>query len=341
MNPRLTGGHERVRVERSQQAGEERGRDGETNSHTNPARHPPRGCAGIGLHGLGLPALLSCGGAHRAAGRPPTFGRAKACIVLFMWGGPAQQETWDLKPDAPEQVRGEFRPIATNVPGLMISEHFPLLATPGAPAGRDPLGPPRRRQPPDGHARAADRPPVAARRRRRRWPKTGRTIGAVLAQLNRGRERTALPPFVQMRPTVPDGAPRFVESSHGQGAGWLGPALNPLTIDDDPNRAGYRPEARGRVPPARRPARGRFDDRRRLLERSSRPGPQASSRAGSRPRSMPTYARAYDLLDRPPRARSLRPRPRRPADCATATAGTRTARPCCRPAGWSRRACRS
>ena len=45
-----------------------------------------------------------------------------------MWGGPAQQETWDLKPDAPEQVRGEFRPIATNVPGMIISEHFPLLA---------------------------------------------------------------------------------------------------------------------------------------------------------------------------------------------------------------------
>ena len=46
-----------------------------------------------------------------------------------MWGGPAQQETWDLKPDAPAEVRGEFRPIATNVPGLMISEHFPALAT--------------------------------------------------------------------------------------------------------------------------------------------------------------------------------------------------------------------
>ena len=45
-----------------------------------------------------------------------------------MWGGPAQQETWDLKPDAPEQVRGEFQPIATDVPGLMISEHFPHLA---------------------------------------------------------------------------------------------------------------------------------------------------------------------------------------------------------------------
>src|SRR4051812_35341186 len=82
---------------------------------------------GLGLFGLGLPALLEARG---IAPRLPagTFGRAKACILLFMWGGPAQQETWDLKPDAPEPFRGEFRPIATNVPGIAISEHFPNLA---------------------------------------------------------------------------------------------------------------------------------------------------------------------------------------------------------------------
>ena len=50
-----------------------------------------------------------------------TFGRAKNCIFLFMWGGPAQQETWDLKPDAPAEFRGEFQPIATNVPDIQIS----------------------------------------------------------------------------------------------------------------------------------------------------------------------------------------------------------------------------
>ena len=87
--------------------------------------------------GLGLLRARAAGSAPCARSRradalacasASTFGRAKACILLFMWGGPAQQETWDLKPDAPEQVRGEFRPIATNVPGLMISEHFPALA---------------------------------------------------------------------------------------------------------------------------------------------------------------------------------------------------------------------
>src|SRR5581483_7012147 len=67
----------------------------------------------LSLFGLGLPEVL------RAA---PTAGkrRAKACILLFMWGGPAQQDTWDMKPEAPVDYRGEFQPIATTVPGLRI-----------------------------------------------------------------------------------------------------------------------------------------------------------------------------------------------------------------------------
>src|ERR1700732_2781928 len=56
-----------------------------------------------------------------------SFGRARSCILLFMWGGPAHQDTWDLKPHAPAEVRGEFAPIGTSVPGIDICEHFPLL----------------------------------------------------------------------------------------------------------------------------------------------------------------------------------------------------------------------
>ena len=56
------------------------------------------------------------------------FGKAKRCIFMFMWGGPSQLDTWDLKPDAPVEIRGEFRPIAASVPGTMICEHFPRLA---------------------------------------------------------------------------------------------------------------------------------------------------------------------------------------------------------------------
>jgi hypothetical protein len=50
------------------------------------------------------------------------------CIFLFLVGGPSQLETWDPKPGAPENVRGPFRPISTDVPGIQISEHFPLMA---------------------------------------------------------------------------------------------------------------------------------------------------------------------------------------------------------------------
>jgi hypothetical protein len=52
----------------------------------------------------------------------------KSCILLWMAGGPSHLDTFDLKPDAPDRVRGEFRPIDTSVPGIQISEHFPKFA---------------------------------------------------------------------------------------------------------------------------------------------------------------------------------------------------------------------
>ena len=85
------------------------------------------------MTGLGLPDLFR----GRAAAEPgtgagpatsPGFGRARSCILIFQWGGPSQLDTWDPKPDAPDDVRGEFATIATSVPGVRISEHFPLLA---------------------------------------------------------------------------------------------------------------------------------------------------------------------------------------------------------------------
>ncbi len=88
----------------------------------------------LGVLGLGLPELLASGEARREQPRPATptdaagFGRAHSCILLFMWGGPSQLDTWDMKPEAPAEIRGPFQPIATSVPGTHISEHFPLLA---------------------------------------------------------------------------------------------------------------------------------------------------------------------------------------------------------------------
>ncbi len=80
---------------------------------------------GLGALGLTLPQLLQ----SRATASPTSSGgKAKNCIVLFMLGGPPQHSTWDPKPDAPAEVRGEFGPIDTNVPGVRISSLFPGLA---------------------------------------------------------------------------------------------------------------------------------------------------------------------------------------------------------------------
>jgi hypothetical protein len=57
-----------------------------------------------------------------------SFGRAKSCIVLFLFGAPAHQDLWDLKPSAPVEVRGEFNAIPTSVPDLFVGEHLPELA---------------------------------------------------------------------------------------------------------------------------------------------------------------------------------------------------------------------
>ncbi|HQU44629.1 MAG TPA: DUF1501 domain-containing protein, partial [Pirellulales bacterium] len=56
------------------------------------------------------------------------FGKAKSCIVLYCWGGPSHIDTWDPKPEAPAEVRGQFAPIATATPGIQLGEHMPLIA---------------------------------------------------------------------------------------------------------------------------------------------------------------------------------------------------------------------
>ena len=81
--------------------------------------------AGIG--GLSLPGYLqmqSLAASSNGAGS----GKAKSCIILFCWGGMSHLETLDLKPEAPVEIRGEFAPIATAVPGIEIGEHLPKLA---------------------------------------------------------------------------------------------------------------------------------------------------------------------------------------------------------------------
>lgn len=77
----------------------------------------------LGLSALTLPNLLR---AEQATGNRA----AKAKNVIFIWqqGGPPHQDTWDMKPDSPDEIRGEFKPIATNLPGYTVCELMPKLA---------------------------------------------------------------------------------------------------------------------------------------------------------------------------------------------------------------------
>ncbi|RMG35325.1 MAG: DUF1501 domain-containing protein [Planctomycetota bacterium] len=229
-----------------------------------PHRHPLVGrrelltAGGTTLFGLSLPLLLR-GRAladSRSTRRPPSatqadaptvratdprplapksFGRAKSCILLFMWGGPAHQDTWDLKPHAPAEIRGEFSSIATSVPGVQICEHFRRMA-----CRAHHLSIIRSMTHSDvnhttsTHHLLTGQPPPRSGNLRDDWPH----IGAVLARLGRGRH--PLPPFVSLRPELRNTVPRFVEQSHGQFAGWLGARFDPLTIDANPAEPSYR-----------------------------------------------------------------------------------------------------
>ena len=242
----------------------------------------------LSLFGLGLPGLLrgaESGGSRPMPAKPK---KAKACIVLFMWGGPAQQDTWDMKPDAPDVYRGEFKPIPTAVPGVRICEHLPQLAR-----RTDTLCLIRSMTHPDvNHTTATHHlltgKPAPAGPLTDDWP----SYGAVLAKAGRG--AGPLPPFVSMMPeVVKDGAPRFVESSHGQGAGLLGPAYQPMRIDADATKPDYRVgefALRADVDTAR------LGDRRGLLggldAQVRRLGADAEAVGGQ-------YARAFDLLAAP------------------------------------------
>lgn len=80
---------------------------------------------GCGLiSGLTLPRLLEL----QALAASPTAAKAKACIFLFLEGGPPHQDMWDPKPSAPAEIRGPFQAIRTNVPGILISDQLPLSA---------------------------------------------------------------------------------------------------------------------------------------------------------------------------------------------------------------------
>lgn len=83
---------------------------------------------GLSALGLGLPQLLRARQARGASGQGSSFGKARSVILFWLSGGPPQHETWDPKPDAPAEIRGEFKAIATKTPGLHVGELMPQTA---------------------------------------------------------------------------------------------------------------------------------------------------------------------------------------------------------------------
>jgi hypothetical protein len=169
------------------------------------------GALSAGAVGLSLADLAQL---HAAPNQP----KDTNCILLFLVGGPSHLDTWDLKPGAPSEVRGPFRPARTNVPGVEICEHFPLMA------------------------RMADRYAVVRSVHHREAPihetghqlmQTGRLsrggaeqphFGAVLSKLRRGRAAVVPGPIGNTGVTI----------SHGQGAGYLGEPHQPAVVRGDP-----------------------------------------------------------------------------------------------------------
>lgn len=151
----------------------------------------------LGMGGLTLPQLLA---AEAAAG---ISGSHKAIIMIYMAGAPSHQDMYDLKLDAPSEIRGEFRPIDTSVSGIQICEHLPGLA-----AAMDKCVPLRSvvGSPSGAHdsficytGRTTQNQPIGG------WPSVGSSVSKLL-----GPARPAVPPFIGLAPNAghpPYGSP--------------------------------------------------------------------------------------------------------------------------------------
>ncbi|MCA9036018.1 MAG: DUF1501 domain-containing protein [Planctomycetaceae bacterium] len=175
----------------------------------------------------------------RTSSVEPGFGKAKRCIVLFMWGGPSQLDTFDLKPNAPAEVRGEFSPINSAVPGMQICEHFRHLAglTDQVSLIRslthdDPAHLSSAHTTLTGHL-----PPVNKSDAEPPSRNDHPHLGAVLSQFHeapRGLPSAVMMPWKTLHPAAPGG------ESPGQTGGWLGQSADPMLVTGDPNAPDWK-----------------------------------------------------------------------------------------------------
>ena len=204
-----------------------------------------RGClrvGGLALGGLALPEILR---AEAAAGARPT---AKGVIMVVLPGGPSHLDMYDLKPDAPAEVRGEFRPIASRVPGIEICELLPQTGSDDGPAHADSVARrvPRRPQHTlvhdrlgvaSAHGLLADRPGVSRRRLA--------VAGSDPLQAIRSAHARGVPPSVDLTPNDADA--RFILRTATGQPGYLGKAHAAFEVaameQGNLSLAGDRPES--------------------------------------------------------------------------------------------------
>jgi hypothetical protein len=219
--------------------------------------------AGLGLFGLGLTEF--CRSRQlMASDKAP---RAKSCILLWLDGGPSHLETFDLKPDAPADVRGPFQPISTNVAGIQISELLPRTA-----AITDQLAIIRSLTSPLGEHGLANHylltgykpSPVLT------YP----SYGSVLSQV-KANSKSLLPPYI----AIPD-------SRATAGAGFLGAAHEPFATGGDPSKPGFQvrdldffPAVTEQRIQRRREYLAEFDKKQRQIETSDTPVDQPFEQA--------------------------------------------------------------
>jgi hypothetical protein len=219
---------------------------------------------GLGAAGLALPELFRARAQAAPSASVSGAGRARACILLFMGGGPPQMDTFDLKPDAPAEVRGEFPPTATSVPGTQISSLLPNLARQ---AHRYAII----RSVTDEYTGGAHGPSVYLALTGHKNPRVNGDdirpaaedypcMGSAVARL-RGAGRP-LPPHVWL-------LDMHRRSFAGEGGGFLGQTFDPFRILQDPSRSDFRVQA---LTPPREVPLERFADRRGLLEQVQRHG---------------------------------------------------------------------
>jgi Protein of unknown function (DUF1501) len=198
---------------------------------SGPTRRAFLRAGALGCFGLTTPLVLR---ASHGSG-PEGFGQAKRCLLLFLTGGPPQLDTFDMKPAAPEKVRGELKPIPTAVPGTQICELFPLLAqrtdqycivrsvTHGdrthTSAGYTMLT-----------GVAHPKANVESAAMIAPGPGDHPHIGALLAKV---RPPGQAPTFASLPEVIKDAA---INEFPGQTAGFLGKAYDPFRIEADPER---------------------------------------------------------------------------------------------------------